>query len=234
MFESFLSFGHAALLHQLLDAVHHFLQVVLAHLHHVLVLSHFLIRVVLLVLLRLTGQLAQVIVRCLAQFLHQFGDFLIRCPIAHRLGQTVLRALQALQRILKITFFEPYRQIPHGLRNLGLLIVAHCHARQGLDTAHDGAQAQEISAGAEHIVGPMRNRAHQHRHIVGILAVPQQRPAQVDDRAGHRIEEPTPRQGDHFGCRLTDLVRFVGHGQADGDRQIGPWMFGKIVDQRFG
>ena len=77
LFERFLRFGHAALFHELLDAIHHLLQIVLAHLHHVLVLRHLLIRIVLLVLLRLAGQLTQIIVSRFTQFLHQFGDFLI-------------------------------------------------------------------------------------------------------------------------------------------------------------
>ena len=77
-------FGHAALFHQLLDAVHQRLDLVLRDAHRVLLGALRLVRPA-FAAFRILRQHVQVIIRRLAQFLHQLGDLGIAGAIAHRL-----------------------------------------------------------------------------------------------------------------------------------------------------
>ena len=115
-----LRLGHAALLHQFLDAVHHGLQVILTHLHatfcHLLIVLEGAVAHVLL------GQLVHVILRGVPQFLHQLGDFLVRGAVLHRLRQPLLRALQPLKRIVQVTVFQQQGKVPQCLRDIVALL----------------------------------------------------------------------------------------------------------------
>ena len=90
--------GHPAFFHQLLNAIHQGLNLVRRDLHIVLLGG---LRGVGLVRigLHVVGQHLDIIIRRLAQFLHQGGNFSIRRAIAHRLGQTFLGAAQTFAGI---------------------------------------------------------------------------------------------------------------------------------------
>ena len=75
LFQRLLRLGKPALFHQLLDAVHHVLQILLRHPHHVF--RELLVAVLLPVSLRLLRLLAQIVLRGVAQFLHQLGDLFV-------------------------------------------------------------------------------------------------------------------------------------------------------------
>ena len=135
-----LRLGHAALFHQLLNAVHHGLQVVLTHGHaafgHLLRVLHGAVTH------RLLGQLVHVILRGVAQFLHQLRDLLVRGTVLHRLGQPLLRALQPFQRIADIALFQQQRQIPQRLRDLVPLLGFQTIFGHRLKPPQDHPQAQ--------------------------------------------------------------------------------------------
>src|SRR6056297_2537436 len=121
-FQRLLRLGETPLFHQLLDAVHHVLQILAVHLHHVL--GALLIAAVVGVFaLRLLHLLAQVILRGVAQFLHQPGDLLLAGIVLHRLAQTLLRGAHPLQRVAHIAIFQQNAQIPQRLRDLVPLIA---------------------------------------------------------------------------------------------------------------
>ena len=231
--QGFLRLGHAALFHQLLDAVHHPLQVVLAHLDRVLILGHLLL-VLVRVLLCLPRELPQVVIGGLAQLLHQLGDLLIAGAVLHRLVQPVLRALQPFQRVGQVTLFEQQRQIPERARDLVLLLGAHAVGGKGVEAALDGAQPQVGHRRAEDVVWLVADGAEDLAHVAGIVARPEQRAALLDERGGKRVEEAAPRQGDDLRCGTAGLARLVGDLEGDAHRQVGPGVGREVLDQRLG
>ncbi len=94
LFERLLRLGIAALFHQLLNAVHHVLQILLVHLHHVF--SAALVASFGILTLGLLHFLAQIILRGVAQILHQPRDFFLAGTILHRLAQPLLRGAHPL------------------------------------------------------------------------------------------------------------------------------------------
>ena len=52
---------------------------------------------------------------CLAQFIHQPGNFFWRGPVFNRFGQFILRALELLCRLLQIAVLDLKRQYPKQL-----------------------------------------------------------------------------------------------------------------------
>ena len=123
-FQGLLGFRHAAFFHQLLNAVHHRLKIVLGHFHALLVLALLAVGVLFTLLLITAGKLAHVIIRRFAQFLHQFRDFLFAGTVLHGLGQTVLRAFKPFAGILKIAFFKNKREVPHVFGQFGNHFIA--------------------------------------------------------------------------------------------------------------
>ena len=122
-----LGLGHTALLHQLLDAVHHFLQVVLGHGDGVFAVELAIFAGLLVLALGLAGHLAQIILGGIAQFLHQARNLLIRGAVFHGLLQLVLGLPHAFQRAVQITLFDLQRQIPQRGGQFVLLIGAQAN-----------------------------------------------------------------------------------------------------------
>jgi hypothetical protein len=82
--------------HQLLDPAQHLFEVGHRHLGALTLIG--LIGAV--ARLRVLGKLAHVVVHRLAQFLHEFGDFLVAGALTHRLAQPFLSLTQTFQRVV--------------------------------------------------------------------------------------------------------------------------------------
>ncbi len=222
--------GHAALLHQLLNPVHHALQVVLRHLHGLALLTLLLVAV--FAFLRLLAlQLAHIVVGGAAQLFHQLCDLGVRGAVLHRLLQTLLCAAHPVQRIGQHAFLQLNRQVPQIIRDVGLHLVGQTIAGANFDPFNQPPQAQRRRVRAEYILRTIGDRPQDLREGVGVALGPQQITPLFNDGRRQRIEKASSRQG-HLrrrGGRL--LFRGIQHAQRDGDRQIGPRMFGEIVDQ---
>lgn len=143
-------FGHAALLHQLLNAVHHALQIVLGHLHRLalrlLVFARALLRLLALELLK-------VVFGGAAQLVHQLGDFGLRGTVLHRLVQPVLRAAHPLKRIGQHAFFQLNRQRPKVVGQLGLHLFIQPVARPQFQPPDHLLEPQSCHLRAQIIAG---------------------------------------------------------------------------------
>ena len=191
---------HAALLHQLLDAVHHALQVVLRHLHSLALL----LLAALLFLRLLALQLTHVVVSGAAQLFHQLCDLCVRGTVLHRLLQTFLRAAHPVQRVGQNAFFQFNRQIPQIIRDLGLHLVGQSIAGANFDPFNQPPQTQRCRVRAEHIRRAIGHRPQHLRETVGVALGPQQITPLLNHRRRQRIEKAPPRQ-DHlrrWGGRL--------------------------------
>ena len=67
--------------------------------------------------------LAQVILRGVAQLLHQAGDLVLARAVAHRLAEPLLRGAHPLQRVADIAVLQQDGEIPQRLRDLVLRLV---------------------------------------------------------------------------------------------------------------
>ena len=232
LLQRLLRFGHAALLHQFLNAVHHALQVVLRHLHAVF--GHLRVRVHrIAVLLRLPRQLAKVFIRRLAQLLHELRDLFVTGAVAHGLAQPFLRAPQPFQRVGQIALFQQHGEIPERLGDFVAHLAGQADLRLRLKPPEDDAQAQIGGFRPEQPLGPVRHGAQHLRHAGGVVAVPQKVTPLFGDRCGQRVEE-APR-GQPHGIRrgLAHIPGGVRRGQRDRDGQVGPGVFREILDQGF-
>ncbi len=107
------------------------------------------------VVLCLALKLLQIILGRFAQLLHQFGDFLIRGTVFHRLGQTFSGLSQTFQSIAQSAIFDHHGNIPQGLRNLVALFRAQAKFGERLQPPQGEAQAQVDGFRAEDIFGPV-------------------------------------------------------------------------------
>lgn len=111
-FQRLLRLGKAALFHQLLDAIHHVLQVLIGQHLHVTRLAPVGLVGLISLALRLLRFLAQVILGRVAQFLHQPRDLVLARAVPHRLAQALLRRTHPLQRVADIAVFQQDGQVP--------------------------------------------------------------------------------------------------------------------------
>ena len=225
---------HPALLHQLLDAVHHALQVVLRHGHAVVGHRVAILLRLLVLALRLLGKLAHVIAGRIAQFLHQAGDLLVAGAILHGLLQPFLGLAQTLQGVFKIAVLQFDGQIPKRLCDLVLLFDTQPVHKVRLERPDDRAQPQVIGFALENaLFRAMAQRAQDLRHAPAIVARPQQVAPLFDDRRGHRVEKPPRRQVHQLGLRLPGQPRGILDRHAQPHGQMRPGMLREIVDQAF-
>ena len=113
----------------------------LVHLHHVF--SAALVASFGVLTLGLLHFLAQIILRGVAQILHQPRDFFLVGAIFHRLTQPLLRGAHSLQRITQIPILKQDTQIPKCLRNLVTLdLVQPVALRHRLELPYDDPQPQ--------------------------------------------------------------------------------------------
>ena len=183
------------------------------------------------VLALLLGQLPHVILRRLAQLLHQLGDLLIRGAVLHRLRQPLLRPAQPFERIRQVAILEQHRQIPHRGGQFVTLRTGHAGGGKALEPALDGTHPQVGHGRPEKTFGTVGDGTQDHCRVAGIAARPQERPALVDDGGGERIEKPAAGQRRGQGLWRAGLVAVVDDPQLDGDRQVGPGMLREILDQ---
>ncbi len=203
-----LRFGHPAFLHQLFDPVHQGLQFIHAHrLALLAVVGH--IRAI--ARLGLFGQHPQIIIRRLAQFLHQFGDFFVRGTVAHRLGQPFLRAAQAFAGIGKAAILKLDRKIPHRLDDFGLPLVGHAEFGHVVETPDDRAHPQIDGFAGKETFGLVRDRPQDLVHAAGVGLGPHQVAALFDHGAGQRLKETPPGQDQAFRLGNAHLPCSIRH-----------------------
>ncbi len=233
--QSLLRLGHAALLHQLLDPVHHLLQIVLCHLHRIILCALFALLLLLIAITRRFAlQLVDVVLIGAAQLIHQFSDFIIACAIFHRLRQTFLRAAHALERVADITIFDEQRQVPKRLRRLiAVLFAKGIIANLRLYAAQNHPQFQICRFTTEHVIGAMRDCTQHLSRARTICLGPQKPLALLDQGIRHGVKETSPRQRHvvSIGPRALPFGVLNRHRQLH--RQVGKRMLGKIAKQRF-
>ena len=222
-------FGHAALFHQLLNAVHHALQIVLGHLHRfalrLLVFARALLRL-------LPLKLLQIVFGGAAQLVHQLGDFGLRGTVLHRLVQPILRAAHPLKRIGQHAFFQFDRQRPEVFGQLGLHLFVQPVARPQFQPPDHLLEPQRRHLRTQVIAGGITHRAQHLRNARRICARPQKIAPHLNHRCRRRLEKTPPRQGQlaHLGHGL--LFGGVQYRKLQRHREIGPWVFREILDQR--
>ena len=108
-----LRLGHAALLHQLFDLAHHFVEVSHRHFHALAILIG-----AILAGFGILGELLHVVIHRLAQLLHQLGNLGVAGTLAHRLGQAFLGLAQPFQRVIQIADLKGHCGIPQDLGHL--------------------------------------------------------------------------------------------------------------------
>ena len=224
------SFGHPAFFHQFLNPVHQRLKLVHAHLLTLLAAVGLIGAVT--AGLGLFRQHPQIVVGRLAQFLHQFGDFLVRGAVAHGLCQPLLRAPQPFARVGQTPVFQLHRQFPQRIHNLGLALFGQAEFRHAVQTPCDRPHPQiDRLAGKEPFgaVGHSLQDLHDTRRI---LVRPHQVAPLFDDSARQGLKEPPARQDDLFHRALRRLSRRIGDLQLDRHRQVRQRVLAQIVDQQ--
>ena len=203
-----LGLSHAALLHELLNTIHHILQVLLGELHAFALLSLFTI--LLLLLLLLLGELLHVFVCRFAQLLHQLCDFFLRGPVAQRFSKLILCFTHPLKCIREIAVFQIERQIPKCPRQLrNRLIIQSAICDFGLHPPQNRAQTQIIGLTFEKSIRLMGNRSQKLGNARRIFTVPEQITAQLNHGSRQRIEEFACREIDLDGITRAHLARLV-------------------------
>ena len=225
LFQQGLGLGHAALVHQALDLVHHLLDLVAGDL---LALLFAAVGAVGLVLrLALLGQHVGIGVGRLAQLVHQALDLVGAGAVADRLGQALLRGAHSFQRVRQAPILQQHRSLPQGL---GQAVAGVGGQIAAIQQPHGGAQFG-IQVVLDEPFGLPGDGAQDLGAAAGILARPQQVAAQLDQRGRERVEEPPPRQGQRHRIGLARLVDPVHRAQRDGHGQVGPGVAGQILGQ---
>ena len=195
LFERLFGLSHAALLHQLLDVVHHALQVILRHLHAIALLALRLVSPVTLILLGLfAAQLVEIFLSRAAQLIHQLGDFFFGGPILDRLIQAILRTAHPFKSIRQDTFFQLNGQPPHVFGQLVLGLITQIYACIDFQPVNDLAQPQGRGLGAERLFGAIRYGAKHLRHTGRTGLGPQQIAAHFDHCRRCWIKKAPSRQ----------------------------------------
>ena len=229
LFHQFGRLGHAALFHQLLQLVHHLLQLIAGHPHAFAVL----VRLVGVVgnALGLLGQFVHVFLHRLTHFLHQFVDLGGVGPVADRLVQPVLGALQPFQRRLQVALFDQEGQRPEFLGNR-VAVFGRQAGLFGVQLAQQHLQARQHALLADQPFGLVQHRLQPLRRRRRVGAVPQKITAQFGQCRRHRIEKAFAGQGDLHGLGLAGLVDRVGGRQAHQHGKVGEGVFGHVIHQR--
>ena len=203
-------FSHAALLHQLLNAVHHALQIILRHLHG---LALGLLAFALALLRLLALELLQILFGGAAQFLHQLGNLCRRRAVLHRLIQPILCPAHPRERIGQHAFFEFNRQRPEVFGHLGLDLFVQPIARADFQTADQLLEPQNRHIRAQILPRRIGHSAKHLRDARRIGPRPQKIAAHLDDCCRRGIKKAPPRQGQlaHLGHGL--LFGSVEHGK---------------------
>ena len=168
--------------------------------------------------------LAQVILRRVAQFLHQARDLLFAGAIAHRLTQPFLRFLHAGERIADIAILQRNGQIPQGLRGfIPRLGREFAQAHLGFHPAQDHPQPQIRAVRLEKpFLRLVRNGAKDLAHALCILPRPKQVAAHLNDRRSKRIKESPRGQVHVAGDAQPVLPSGIGHFQFQAHGQVRP------------
>ena len=232
LFHQLHRFGHAAFFHQLLNAVHEGLQFVLCDGFPVLLLVG-LVGAVVVRWFHLVGEHLHVVVHRLAQFLHQFSDFFIRCAVAHRFLKAFLRPFQTRPRIGQRPFFELHSKFPERQRKFIPHIVAQPDVGHVFQTADNKAQAQIGRFIRKKIIGSVGYGAQNLRGPWGVCLGPQNIAPLFDHGPRNGLEKPPPRQCNRFRYACARLAQGIFDVERERHRQVRPWVFTEIINQHF-
>ena len=169
------------------------------------------------------------------KLIHQLLDFLGRGAVADRLGQAFLRLLHALKRARQTAILDQKRDVPKRVGGFVPQIGAQRALRQrGVQPPHGDAQHQIGALVAQKPFGPVGHRVQKLRGAGAVAAGPEEVAAQFHDGVRHRVEEAATGQRKVYRIAGAGLVATVRHLERHADGEVGPGMFRRILDQRFG
>jgi hypothetical protein len=224
LLEHALGLGHVAAAHGLLHLVEHAVEIARRDRALGLVLVLLLLVGVLLVALRLLGELAQEVVHRLAQLLGELADLLLGGAALHGLAQALLGGAHLALDRGEVALLDLERHLPQHLRHLDEPLVvaraAQAFGRHPEPEEHAPLRGEALGRDHQRIEGRL--------HAPAVVGVEDDVAALLHEGAGQRLGEGAGGQRVLDGLAASFLLRLVAGHEGDLHPCPGPGVLGEI------